>query len=182
MVCVMAKFCMGVIPWLENLGRVSIRPSGLPKILGECAYSVCCFFVCLIILERFRRFVAVKVQTIDTNHLIRSNILEDEFALLDRIRSVKLDHPHPGKGCIVPILDHFRLDGFYGVHTCLTFPVLGPSLAAFLYALRSKKVNYELVKRFTTQLLLALAYLHDECRIVHTGKFATTLHAFVSKL
>jgi serine/threonine-protein kinase SRPK3 len=138
----------------------------------------------LIVLERLGRFVAVKVQTIDTNHLIQSNILEDEFALLDRIRSVKLEHPHPGKGCIVPILDHFRLDGPYGVHTCLTFPVLGPSLSAFLCALRSKKVNYELVKRFTTQLLLALAYLHDECKIVHTGKFATTTttHTFVTKV
>jgi serine/threonine-protein kinase SRPK3 len=74
----------------------------------------------------------------------------------------------------VHILDHFRLDGPLGVHTCLTFPVVGPSLSAFLTALGSKKVNYELVKRFTKQLLLALAYLHDECKIIHTGKLAAT--------
>jgi serine/threonine-protein kinase SRPK3 len=124
--------------------------------------------------ERFGRFVAVKVLTIDKNHLIQSNILEDEFVLLDRIRSVKMGHVHPGKCHIVHILDHFQLNGPSGIHTCLTFPVVGPSLSAYLYASRSKKLDYELVKRFTKQLLLALAYLHDECKIVHTGQFAAT--------
>ena len=82
--------------------------------------------------ERFRRFVAVKVQTIDTNHLIQSNVLEDEFVLLDRIRSVKLGNVHPGSGHIVHILDHFQLHGPSGVHTCLTFPVIVMALWADL--------------------------------------------------
>ena len=109
------------------------------------------------------------------NHLIQSKILEDEFALLDHIQSVKLDHPHPGKYHIVPVLGHCQLDGIHGIHTCLTVLVLGPPLPAFLHALHKKKVDYGLVKRFTKQLLLALTYLHDECKIVHTGKFTTHL-------
>jgi serine/threonine-protein kinase SRPK3 len=127
------------------------------------------------LLESFKRFVAVKVLTIYTNRLIQSKNLEDEFALLDRIRSVHLEHGHPGKGHIVPVLDHFQHNGLHGVHTCLTFPVLGPSLSAFLYNLRSRKLGYELVKKFAKQLLLALTFLHDECKIIHTGQFVTTL-------
>ncbi|KIM75323.1 hypothetical protein PILCRDRAFT_79176 [Piloderma croceum F 1598] len=88
--------------------------------------------------------------------------------LLYCIWSAQTYHAHPGKSLIVSILDHFRFDGPHSTHNCLTFPVLGPSLPAFLSALGSKKVKYELVKRFTKQLLLALAYLHDKCKIVHT--------------
>ena len=63
---------------------------------SQCVYLLCC----IDIPERFGRFVAVKVQTIDINHLVRSDILEAEFVLLDRIRSVKMGHVHPGKGHI----------------------------------------------------------------------------------
>ena len=87
----------------------------------------------------------MKVQTIDINRLIRSDILEAEFVLLDRICSVKMDHVHPGKGHVVHILNQFQLNGSSGAHTCPTFPVVGPSLSAYLYASLSKKVDYELV-------------------------------------
>ena len=118
----------------------STRRSGSPKI-SQCVYLLCYFDI----PERFGRFVAVKVQTIGTNLLVRSDILEAEFWLLDRIRSVKMAHVHPGKGHVVHILDRFQLNGSSGVHTCLTFPVVGPSLSAYLYASGSKKVDYELV-------------------------------------
>ena len=54
-------------------------------------------------------------------------------------------HVHPGKGHVVHILDRFQLNGSSGVHTCLNFPVVGPSLSAYLYASGSKKVDYMLV-------------------------------------
>ena len=87
----------------------------------------------------------MKVQTIGINHLVRSDILEAEFWLLDRIGSVKMGHVHPGKGHVVHILNRFQLSGSFGAHTCLTFPVVGPSLSAYLYASGSKKVDHELV-------------------------------------
>ena len=108
---------------------------------SQCVYLLCYFDI----PERFGRFVAVKVLTIGTNLLVRSDVLEAEFVLLDRIRSVKMDHVHPGKGHVVHILDRFQLDGSSGVHTCLNLPVVGPSLSAYLYASLSKKVDYELV-------------------------------------
>ena len=121
---------------------VSTRRSGSPKI-SQCVYLLCC----IDIPERFGRFVAAKVQTIDINHLVQSDILEAEFVLLDRIRSVKMAHVHPRKGHVVHILDQFQLNGSSGVHTCLNFPVVGPSLSAYLYASGSKKVDYMLVSK-----------------------------------
>ena len=113
--------------------------------------SQCVYLLCYIdIPERFGRFVAVKVQTIDINHLVQSDILEAEFVLLDRICSVKMGHVHPGKGHVVHIL---KFNGSSDVHTCLTFsvvgpfPVVGPSLSAYLYASGSKKVDYMLVSK-----------------------------------
>ena len=104
----------------------------------QCVYLLCYFDI----PERFGRFVAVKVQTIGINRLVRSDILGAEFVLLDRIRSVKMGHVHLGKSHVVHIL---KLNGSSGVHTCLNFPVVGPSLSAYLYASLSKKVDYELV-------------------------------------
>ena len=95
---------------------------------SQCVYLLCYFDI----PERFGRFVAVKVQTIDINRLVRSDILEAEFWLLDRICSVKMGHVHLGKGHVVHILNRFQLNGSSGVHTCLTFPVVGPSLSAYL--------------------------------------------------
>ena len=95
----------------------------------------------------------MKVQTIGTNLLVQSDILEAEFVLLDRICSVKMGHVHPRKGHVVHILNQFQLNGSSGVHTCLTFPVVGPSLSAYLYASLSKKVDYMLVYKTACFLL-----------------------------
>ena len=79
----------------------------------------------------------MKVLTIDINRLVQSDILEAEFVLLDRIRSVKMAHVHPRKGHVVHILNRFQLNGSSGVHTCLNFPVVGPSLCMHQAAKKS---------------------------------------------
>ena len=114
----------------------------------------------------------MKVQTIDINRLVRSDILEAEFWLLDRIRSVKMAHVHPGKGHVVHILDRFQLDGSSGAHTCPTFPVVGP--ISFRLSVCITQQKSRLRASLQNSLLLALAYLHDECKIVHTGQSAAT--------
>lgn len=92
-----------------------------------------------------------------------------ELSILQHIKNTDLSNP--GANHILGLLDSFRHQGPYGEHVCLIFKAMGPDLAFYRRIFLKKQIPVQIMKQITRQLLLALAYLHESCRIIHTGKF-----------
>ena len=93
---------------------------------------------------------------------------------VDALRAIKKTNPrHPGyKHCMV-IYDTFIAKSHHGPHICIVTDVFGPDLTyirSFLPAQR-RFFPLALTQRIIKQTLLALDYLHRECKLVHTGNF-----------
>ena len=71
----------------------------------------------------------------------------------------------------VQLLDDFTHEGPNGVHQCLVFELLGPSVDKVLsdYREGQDKLWSETVLRMSTQLLKAIRFLHNT-RMCHRGK------------
>jgi serine/threonine-protein kinase SRPK3 len=113
------------------------------------------------------RYVALKILVADafsgTNRL-------HELRVLQCAKSA--DPEHIGHGRIVMLLDHFQHQGPHGIHFCLVLELLGPNLSIVqrLYEKQQHELPVTVVKQITKQILQGLEYLHDSCRIIHTGK------------
>jgi serine/threonine-protein kinase SRPK3 len=109
--------------------------------------------------------VAVKVLTAYSS---QDHARLNELGILQRIS--KADPTHPGYSHVVQILDNFRLNGPHGEHLCLVFEVLGTNIGAIRDRFDRNSLPISLTKQVSTQLLLALEYLHDCCGVIHCGK------------
>ncbi|KAK1772447.1 Serine/threonine-protein kinase [Phialemonium atrogriseum] len=118
------------------------------------------------------RHVAVKV-------FIRSAALgarvDHERNVYQRISSGS--RSHPGRDAVRPLLDFFQLSGPDGEHQCLVHPPLWENVRTFLARNPVGRLPKPVLGIVLYRLFQALDYLHNECRIVHTGKF-TSLHGF----
>ena len=91
-----------------------------------------------------------------------------ELEVLQRIK--EHDHlSHPGRKHISQLLDSFYHEGPNGRHLCVVMELLGPS--AFSVAERSQnyRLDGNLARRVSRQLLYATQYLHY-CGIAHGGR------------
>ncbi|RJE21752.1 STYKc [Aspergillus sclerotialis] len=86
---------------------------------------------------------------------------------LRELRNLKLLENH-SSGClssnyIVQLLDSFSHEGPNGVHQCLVFELLGPSVDRVLNDYREAQddLDAETVLRISTQLLTAVKFIHD---------------------
>ncbi|SPQ22208.1 1c17f1d4-95d7-478a-8e76-adfc9a26f8ae [Thermothielavioides terrestris] len=110
-----------------------------------------------------RRHVALKILTADCY-----GQQQDTFEL-DILRQIKAQTtPHPGSNHILPLLDQFEHQGPNGKHVCLVFKAMGPDIQRYRRLFPRLRIPVPLVKDISRQLLLALAYLHDVCRVIHT--------------
>lgn len=68
-----------------------------------------------------------------------------------------------GSNFLVELLDEFTHTGPNGVHQCLVFELLGPSVQIVLADSKTdqEKLEPEFVFRFATQLLKAVKFLHS---------------------
>lgn len=84
---------------------------------------------------------------------------------------------HPGQYSISPIVDSFTIDGGENDPTldCTVYPLLGQDITALSQPNRVS-FSWELLRRITMHLLLALEYIHTIRGIVHTGKCQTMVH------
>ncbi|XP_031357667.1 SRSF protein kinase 2-like isoform X1 [Photinus pyralis] len=90
----------------------------------------------------------------------------DEIKLL---RCVKDQEPTAaGYDKIVLYHDYFIASSLYGEHLCLTFELMGPSLLHLIVQSNYQGLEKEGVKNIIKQILLALTYLHENCKIIHT--------------
>lgn len=90
----------------------------------------------------------------------------DEIKLLSKVSEASFSHP--GRDHIVSFLDSFLHAGREASHICIVFEPLGENLLALIERHKKKGVPRALVKVISRQMLLGLAYLHDECDLVHT--------------
>jgi len=114
---------------------------------------------------RSNRHVALKILTAD------SDSGEHATFELDILEHIKItDGSKKGASHILGLLDHFRHRGPHGDHLCLVFKAMGPDLTGYRRLFPGLRIPVLPLKQITRQLLLALAYLHGSCRIIHTGK------------
>lgn len=119
---------------------------------------------------RSKQHAALKVLTADC-HDDGAEIFElDVLKKINEKHSSSTTTATAGANHIVRLLDHFEHKGPHGTHLCLVFKAMGPALTEYrrLYPLLQLPVSQ--VKDIARQLLLALAYLHDTCQVIHTGK------------
>lgn len=123
----------------------------------------------LTLSSRQENYVAVKILT---NRATKCHAMHmtDELSI---IKSISTNGPsHPGKIHCISWSNDFSLHSTYGEHLCLAFgDVLGLSLCDLRRRAPMHVLPLESVRRVFRQVLLALEYLHDYCKIVHTGGY-----------
>lgn len=117
------------------------------------------------------RHVALKFLTADTSFEMGNTTLER--SILKKLN--KESNNSPGVNRITKLLHDFTFSGPNGKHSCLVFKPTGPSLSEYRKLFPGLRVPVPIVKNIARQLLQGLAYLHDTCNVVHTGKRLHTL-------
>jgi serine/threonine-protein kinase SRPK3 len=84
---------------------------------------------------------------------------------------------NPGRAHVITLIDSFEVSCTQGSHLCLVHAAMGK-----LPKVGGLGLSLPLVKVVATQLLMALDFLHRECRIVHTGAFLYTPVGVVAEL
>lgn len=72
---------------------------------------------------------------------------------------------------VMGLLDEFRHTGPNGQHACLVFKPMGPSMSYFRSLFPYNRLSVPIAKKVSKDLLQSLVFLHDECKIIHTGAF-----------
>ncbi|KAI9739551.1 MAG: hypothetical protein M1834_006267 [Cirrosporium novae-zelandiae] len=119
------------------------------------------------------------VRDLETNRHLALKILraytyggQNDTFELSILEHIKTTNPsNPGAKHILGLLDHFQHQGPHGEHLCLVFKAMGPDLRTYLWLFPERIIPMPLLKKISKQLLLALAYLHQSCRVIHMGKF-----------
>lgn len=115
-------------------------------------------------IAREQRYVTVKISVSERGERNR------EFKVLRAIAAIRPEQP--GSRHLMPMLDHFQLDGPNGTHDCLVLELLGPSVPDLLDArFRGERLPGKLAKSIAKQALLGLDYLHQQ-NIGHGGRLA----------
>ncbi|CAG8359102.1 unnamed protein product [Penicillium salamii] len=115
-----------------------------------------------------RRFVSLKVFT---NH----EITKDEYEMY---KEVGRPSEHPGRNHLRDFFDKFTLPRSTGDNLCIVHTPLGMSINDMHSIAMSAEhhLPLDIVKSVTRDVLLALDYMHTECKLIHTGMKDTKSH------
>ncbi|KND88077.1 Serine/threonine-protein kinase SRPK [Tolypocladium ophioglossoides CBS 100239] len=127
--------------------------------LGYGAYST----VWLAFDLESKQHVALKILTADSFGQGNDTF---ELDILKHIRGQNTSKP--GANPILGLLDEFEHRGPNGNHVCLVFKAMGPDMSKYRRLFPKLKIPLPLMRDISKQLLLALSYLHDTCRVIHT--------------
>jgi serine/threonine-protein kinase SRPK3 len=72
------------------------------------------------------------------------------------------------------LVDDFEHQGPNGTHVCLVFELMGETLLSFGAWFEESMIPYSVMRRFTTQLILALEFAHAH-NVIHTGVFSSPI-------
>jgi serine/threonine-protein kinase SRPK3 len=106
-------------------------------------------------------FATLKVYT-------REGVDEEEFNIYQTLR--RGNSSHPGFPHVRTALDLFNISRPGGDHKCLVQKPMWDSFRDLLNRNPSHRFTEELLKAGLAQIFLGLSYLHNECKLVHTGK------------
>ena len=124
------------------------------------------------LMHRDDHFVTLKILTCEATKAISgAEQRSDELQILTKIMVARPLH-HGFKHSLA-LNDSFEFTRPHGTHLCLVTEVLGFSLD-YLRKVRDDGdycLRVSIVKRVAKQVLCGLEYLHDECGVVHAGKF-----------
>ena len=82
---------------------------------------------------------------------------------------------------MLQLLDHFMLDNeSSGQHLCFVTKPLGMNLQEMQKAFPGRRMPLPLVRHVVKQLLEGLQFIHDDCRVVHTGEVVLWIITFIS--
>ena len=111
-----------------------------------------------------KRHVALKLLTADSYGHKQDTF---EMGILKEIKSKGV--AEPGSLHVLGILDSFEHVGLNGNHVCLVFKAMGPDMSKFRRVFPGSRIAVPLMKSISKQPLLSLAFLHDTCRVIHSG-------------
>ncbi|KAI4227925.1 MAG: hypothetical protein LQ349_006631 [Xanthoria aureola] len=99
------------------------------------------------------RYAAIKLVVAES-----SSSHNQEIRILERL--LKRPSEHPGKSHIVHLWDHFQHRGPNGIHSCLVFELLGPSVAFEAERFKGARLPPKLAWEACKQTAKALEYMH----------------------
>ncbi|OAA60807.1 serine protein kinase Sky1 [Cordyceps fumosorosea ARSEF 2679] len=112
---------------------------------------------------RVKQHVAPKILTADSYGHGNDTF---EIDILKHIRNEAVSDP---RGLhILQLLDSFQHNGPNGAHACLVFPAMGPDMSKYRRLFPKLRISTQAIQIVSRQLLLALSFLHDTCRVMHT--------------
>ncbi|XP_073498869.1 SRSF protein kinase 3-like [Phyllobates terribilis] len=110
-----------------------------------------------------KKYVAVKISKSGKKF---NEAALDEVALLNCVNGARKKESQ-GEN-VIYFLHDFKLIGENGLHVCLVFELLGPSLLHLMKNYGPRGLPLTCVKRVLQQVLQGLNFLHKKCRIIHT--------------
>ncbi|KAF0685750.1 Aste57867_22358 [Aphanomyces stellatus] len=109
------------------------------------------------------RDVAMKVQKSASHYM---EAARDEVELLECVNeAAKKAGVSPR---IVKLIASFEHTGPNGVHMCMVFEMLGDNLLTLIKRYDYKGIPLPLLKVISKQMLEGMAFLHEQCKIIHT--------------
>ncbi|KAF1761174.1 hypothetical protein GCK72_009428 [Caenorhabditis remanei] len=110
-----------------------------------------------------KRFTAMKIVK-SAEHYTEAAL--DEIKLLLCVRGA--DPTDTGCHKVVQLLDEFTVTGINGQHVAMVFEVLGCNLLKLIIRSNYRGLHLEQVRKICKQILEALRYMHEQCKIIHT--------------
>ena len=104
--------------------------------------------------------MTLKIYTRDDQH-------QEEFQIYKQLSQGS--SRHPGRAHIRKALDYFTIPSSEGNHSCLVQIPMSESFGDLLYRNPDHRFPEYLLKPALFQTFLALDYVHNECKLVHTG-------------
>ncbi|ETW09526.1 CMGC/SRPK protein kinase, variant [Aphanomyces invadans] len=107
--------------------------------------------------------VAMKVQKSASHYM---EAARDEVELLECVNEAAKKFGVSPR--IVKLIASFEHIGPHGTHMCMVFEMLGDNLLTLIKRYDYKGIPIPLLKIMTKQMLEGMAFLHDQCKIIHT--------------
>jgi serine/threonine-protein kinase SRPK3 len=123
-------------------------------------------------MNRERRHVALKILTAYASREIEAGRLRERELLRKATSASPLHH---GFKHVIHLSHEFAFRSFVGQHICFVTDVLSYNVPTLQKEIDDPRLPLELILRLTKHVLKGLEYLHDECRMIHSGMFYTPL-------
>ena len=113
--------------------------------------------------------VALKILTAHASREVEEGRLRER----DILRTVSSTAPaHHGYNYVLHLSHEFTFESFAGHHICFVTDVLSYSVYRLPFRFFDPRPSLKFILRLTKHVLKGLDYLHDKCKIVHSGIFS----------